>query len=68
MMENADVNKVGSLVEPLIGSSSAGKNANFRWRSHLEFIVIPIGAILAILTCSNKRALTGAPGALTDRT
>jgi ABC-type uncharacterized transport system permease subunit len=48
-MENADVKKVGSLLEPLTGSSSSGQKANFRWRSHVESIVIPMGAIVVSL-------------------
>jgi general nucleoside transport system permease protein len=46
MMENADVKKVGSLLEPLTGSSASRKKTSFRWRSHVESVVIPIGAIL----------------------
>jgi general nucleoside transport system permease protein len=49
MMENADVKKVGSLLEPLTGSSASPKKTSFRWRSHVESVVIPIGAILVSL-------------------
>jgi general nucleoside transport system permease protein len=49
MMENADVEKVGSLLEPLTGSSASRKKTSFRWRSHVESVVIPIGAILVSL-------------------
>jgi ABC-type uncharacterized transport system permease subunit len=49
MMENADVKKVGALLEPLTGSSASRKRTSFRWRSHVESIVIPIGAILVSL-------------------
>ncbi len=49
MMENADVKKVGSLLEPLTGSSASRKKTSFRWRSHVESVVIPIGAILVSL-------------------
>jgi general nucleoside transport system permease protein len=49
MMENADVKKVGALLEPLTGSSASRKRVSFRWRSHVESIVIPIGAILVSL-------------------
>ena len=49
MMENADVKKVGTLLEPLTGSSASRKRTSFRWRSHVESIVIPIGAILVSL-------------------
>ena len=49
-MENAQVKKAGSLLEPLTGSDSAGqRGGHFRWRSHLESIVIPMGAILVSL-------------------
>ena len=41
--------KAGSLLEPLTGSDSSGQKGHFRWRSHLESIVIPIGAILISL-------------------
>src|SRR6202161_4463708 len=49
MMENADVKKVGTLLEPLTCSSASRKRTSFRWRSHVESIVIPIGAILVSL-------------------
>jgi general nucleoside transport system permease protein len=49
MMENADVKKAGALLEPLTGSSASRKRTSFRWRSHVESIVIPIGAILVSL-------------------
>jgi general nucleoside transport system permease protein len=49
MMENADVNKVGSLLEPLTGSGASRKKTSFRWRSHVESVLIPIGAILVSL-------------------
>jgi ABC-type uncharacterized transport system permease subunit len=49
MIENADVKKVGSLLEPLSGSSTSRKRTSFRWRSHVESVVIPIGAILVSL-------------------
>jgi ABC-type uncharacterized transport system permease subunit len=49
MMENADLKKVGALLEPLTGSSASGKRTSFRWRSHVESVVIPIGAILVSL-------------------
>ena len=48
-MENAQVNKAGSLLEPLTGSDSPAREEHFRWRSQLESIVIPIGAILVSL-------------------
>jgi ABC-type uncharacterized transport system permease subunit len=48
-MENAQVKKAGSLLEPLTGSDSSGQKRHFRWRSHLESIAIPIGAILVSL-------------------
>jgi general nucleoside transport system permease protein len=48
-MENADIKKVGALLEPLTGSSLSRKRTSFRWRSHVESIVIPIGAILVSL-------------------
>ena len=41
--------KAGSLLEPLTGSDSSGQKRHFRWRSHLESIAIPIGAILVSL-------------------
>jgi general nucleoside transport system permease protein len=49
MMENAEIKKVGALLEPLTGSSASRKRTSFRWRSHVESIVIPIGAILVSL-------------------
>jgi ABC-type uncharacterized transport system permease subunit len=49
MMENADVKKAGALLEPLTGSSASRKRTSFRWRSHVESILIPIGAILVSL-------------------
>jgi len=49
MMENADVKKAGALLEPLTGTSASRKRTSFRWRSHVESIVIPIGAILVSL-------------------
>jgi ABC-type uncharacterized transport system permease subunit len=49
LMENAQVKKAGSLLEPLTGSDSSGQKRHFRWRSHLESIAIPIGAILVSL-------------------
>ncbi len=48
-MENAQVKKAGSLLEPLTGSDSSGRKGHFRWRTHLESIVIPGGAILVSL-------------------
>src|ERR1700733_1759277 len=48
-MENAQVNKAGSLLEPLTGSDSPAQRRHFRWRSHLESIVIPFGAIVVSL-------------------
>jgi general nucleoside transport system permease protein len=48
-MENAQVKKAGSLLEPLTGSDLSGRKRHFRWRSHLESIVIPLGAILVSL-------------------
>jgi general nucleoside transport system permease protein len=48
-MENAQVNKAGSLLEPLTGSDSPAQRRHFRWRSHLESIVIPVGAIVVSL-------------------
>jgi ABC-type uncharacterized transport system permease subunit len=49
MVENAQVKKPGSFVESLTGTSPSGKKGQFRWRSHAESIVIPIGAILVSL-------------------
>jgi ABC-type uncharacterized transport system permease subunit len=49
MMENADVKKVGALLEPLTGSNASRNRTSFRWRSHVESIVIPVGAILVSL-------------------
>jgi ABC-type uncharacterized transport system permease subunit len=48
-MENAQVNKAGSLLEPLTGSDLPAQRRHVRWRSHLESIVIPFGAILVSL-------------------
>jgi general nucleoside transport system permease protein len=48
-MENAQVNKAGSLLEPLTDSDSPAQRRHFRWRSHLESIVIPFGAIVVSL-------------------
>jgi general nucleoside transport system permease protein len=48
-MENAQVKKAGSLLEPLTGSDSPAQRRHFRWRSHLESIVIPFGAIVVSL-------------------
>ena len=48
-MENAQVNEAGSLLEPLTGSDSPAQRRHFRWRSHLESIVIPFGAIVVSL-------------------
>src|SRR5271165_1250535 len=49
MMENAQVKKVGSLLEPLTSRSLSGIKGHFRWRSRVESIVIPTGAILVSL-------------------
>jgi general nucleoside transport system permease protein len=46
MVENAQVKKAGSLLEPLSNRSSSGKRIHFKWRSRMESIVIPAGAIL----------------------
>ena len=42
-------NKTASLLEPLANSSFAAKRLRFRWRSKLESLVIPTGAILVSL-------------------
>src|SRR4029077_9805053 len=49
MVENAQLKKVGSLLEPLSSSSLSGKSSGFQWRSRMESIVIPTGAILVSL-------------------
>jgi general nucleoside transport system permease protein len=46
MVENAQLKKAGSLLEPLSSSSLSGKRGRFKWRSRMESIVIPTGAIL----------------------
>jgi ABC-type uncharacterized transport system permease subunit len=49
MMENAQVKKVGSLLEPVTSRSLSGTKRHFRWRSRVESVVIPTGAILVSL-------------------
>jgi ABC-type uncharacterized transport system permease subunit len=49
MVENAQLKKVGSLLEPFSSSSLSGKRSGFKWRSRMESIVIPTGAILVSL-------------------
>jgi general nucleoside transport system permease protein len=49
MVENAQLKKVGSLVEPLSNRSLPGKRSRIHWRSRLESVVIPAGAILVSL-------------------
>jgi general nucleoside transport system permease protein len=49
MMDNAEVKKVGSLLEPLTSTSSSRNKRHFRWRSRVESIAIPTGAILVSL-------------------
>jgi general nucleoside transport system permease protein len=49
MVENAQLKKVGSLVEPLSNRSLPGKRSRIHWRGRLESIVIPAGAILVSL-------------------
>src|ERR1700722_9775919 len=49
MVENAQVKKVGSLVEPLPSKTLSGNRSSFKWRSRMESIVIPAGAILVSL-------------------
>jgi general nucleoside transport system permease protein len=59
MVENAEVKEVGSL--PLSSESPTGKRSHFRWRSRLESIVIPTGAILvSLLAFGAFCALAGA--------
>jgi ABC-type uncharacterized transport system permease subunit len=45
-VENAQVKKAGSLLEPLTGTNPSNSKRHFRWRSHSESIIIPVGAIL----------------------
>ncbi len=49
MMEEAQVNKSDSFLEAVPNKRSSAHRISFRWRSRLESIVIPAGAILVSL-------------------
>jgi general nucleoside transport system permease protein len=49
LMEEARVKKSGSFLEAFANRNASTNQTLFRWRSHAESIVIPIGAILVSL-------------------